>query len=150
MKKVFLIFFVTMVVLAGCTNEQGMPEQEIVEQDTTITVGTEDREIIERAESISDLIVDLYGIDDATTVILNDTAIIGIKIAYDQKITDEIKNLIVEKVKEKDPLITNIKITDKKNLFSQIDNIITKLLQGTSYDSLVDDINKIENKIRWL
>lgn len=148
MKKVFLIFFVTMVVLAGCTNEQGMPEQEIVEQDTTITVGTEDREIIERAESISDLIVDLYGIDDATTVILNDTAIIGIKIAYDQKITDEIKNLIVEKVKEKDPLITNIKITDKKNLFSQIDNIITKLLQGTSYDSLVDDINKIENKIR--
>lgn len=143
-KRYIYICLLLLLVLSGCTNEQIVDKSE---ENIAIPVGGEDSEILERSESISDLVVELYGIDDATTIILNDTAIIGLKIAYDQKLTDETIEIIEEKVLSLDENITEVLITDKDKIFSEISDIVYDLLQGNSYDKVVDKIYKIKNKI---
>lgn len=145
-KKFLYLTLIFIVILGGCTKKSNISESE--QQEPAVIAGAQDQEIIERSELISDIIVDMYSIDDATTIIFNDTAIIGIKIAYNQKMNEELKNSIIEKVKESDPLINQVKVTTKANIFSQIDNILGELLQGKSYDSFVNEINKIQNKIK--
>lgn len=140
-KKVYLILLI-IFILSGCTSNNVNEEL-----DNSVTVGGMDGEIIERSEFISDIVVELYGIDDATTIILNDTALIGLKIAYDQELTEETIGVIKSMVIEEDPYITEVRITNKEKLFSEINNVVNDLLQGKSYDSLVNDINKIKNKI---
>lgn len=144
MKKFFIYLSLTVfILLSGCTGNQAMDETD----HSSITVIGADSEIIERSETISDIVVDLYGIDDATTIILNDIALIGVKIAYDQKLTDDTIKTIESVVSTNDSNIKEIIITDKDKIFSDIDNILSELLQGKTYDSLVDEINKIKNKI---
>ena len=144
MKKRFIYLGLSVfILLSGCTGNQAMDETD----HSSITVIGADSEIIERSETISDIVVDLYGIDDATTIILNDIALIAVKIAYDQKLTDETIKTIESVVSTDDSNIKEILITDKAKIFSDIDNILSELLQGKTYDSLVDEINKIKNKI---
>ena len=146
MKKRFIYLGLSVfILLSGCTGNQAMDETD----HSSITVIGADSEIIERSETISDIVVDLYGIDDATTIILNDIALIAVKIAYDQKLTDETIKTIESVVSTDDSNIKEILITDKAKIFSDIDNILSELLQGKTYDSLVDEINKIKNKISW-
>ena len=140
-KKMYLIL-VVIVILSGCTSNKTNEEL-----DNSITVSGMDGEIIERSEYISDIIVELYGIDDATTIILNDTALIGLKIAYDQELTEETVDVIKSMVIEEDSYINDVRITNKEKLFGEINNVVNDLLQGKTYDSLVNDINKIKNKI---
>lgn len=147
MKRRFVyVILVLLIILSSCTSEKTIEESK--EKNIAITVGGSDSEILERSENISDIIVELYGIDDATTVILNNTAIIGLKIAYDQKLTDETIEIIKEKVVSYDDSLTEVLITDKEKVFSEISDIVYDLLQGKSYDSLVDEINSIQNKIK--
>lgn len=148
-KKIFYLLIAGIVIIGGCTGQQKITEEDLsMEKDLAITVDGQDREIIERSETISDIVVDIYGIDDATTIIFNDMAIIGVKIAYDQKLTDDIKNTIIDIVKEKDPYINQVKVTQKNSVFNQIDHIISELLNGKAYDSFVKEIDKIQNKIK--
>lgn len=140
-KKIYLVL-ILMLILGGCT-----PNKLNEESDNLVSVGGEDAEIIERSEYISDIVVELYGIDDATTIILNETALIGLKTSYDQELTEDKVEVIKSMVIEEDPYITEVRITKADKLFSEINNIVNDLLQGKSYDSLVDEINKIKNKI---
>lgn len=142
--KLLYLLLLVMIILNGCTQEPN----EVVEEPIAITVGAADREIIERSESISDIIVDLYGIDDATTIILNDDAIIGVKIAYDEKLSDDYRAKIEEAVKNYDNGIAKIVITDKSKLFDEINDVITDVLQGKPYENYINAINNIKNRIR--
>ncbi|WFA09620.1 YhcN/YlaJ family sporulation lipoprotein [Tissierella sp. Yu-01] len=147
MKRRFIyLVLVLLITLSGCTSEKIIDESK--KENIAIPVGGADGEILERSENISDIVVELYGIDDATTIILNNTAIIGLKIAYDQKLTDETIKIIEEKVISYDDSLTEVIVTDKDKIFSEISDIVYDLLQGSSYDSLVDEINKIKNKIK--
>ena len=90
-KKILVLSLSLCILLVGCTTEDTVEEsQENTVQDSSVPVGGGDNEVLERSETLSDIIVETYGIDDATTIILNDTAIIGVRISYDQELTDEI------------------------------------------------------------
>ena len=86
------------------------PEIETAE-DITISVQAKDVDIIERSETISDGIVELYGIDDATTIVIGDEALVGVKIAYDEELNSDTKDMIESTVKSVDKEITNIYLT---------------------------------------
>lgn len=141
--RILFMLVIAMLLMPGCMKDSADGGEELA-----ITVGGEDRTIIERSELISDMVVELYGIDDATTVIFNDIALVGVKIAYDQKLTPEMKSSISNLIKEKDILISEVKVSENKKIYSQIDSIITQLLNGSSYDSLVSQIGKLQNKIK--
>lgn len=146
MKPKLLYFLILiMLILNGCTPDVS---EEIVQEPLAITVDGADREIIERSETLSDVVVELYGIDDATSIILNDVAIIGVKVAYEEKLKDETRAIIEESVKNQDSGIDQVVITDKARLFNEINDIVTEVLQGKSFDNYVNDINNIKNRIR--
>jgi YhcN/YlaJ family sporulation lipoprotein len=133
----------TLILNIGCTNDQGSLKEEPL-----VSTEAQDRGIIEKSESISDLVVELYGVDDATTVILNNVALVGVKLSYDNKLDDDIKVTITDAIKGFDSEITSVKITQDNKLFRQIDDIMTQLILGKSYDELVDEIGRISEKIK--
>ena len=143
-KNITYLFILVSVLLFGCTQNNLDGEIENEKIDTVMSL---DGEIVERSEKISDLVVELYGVDDATTIILEDAAIIGVKIAYEEKLTEKLNSTIEKTVLDEAPGINDVLITDKSNIFSEINNLVAELLQGESYDSLVNEIAKIKNKI---
>ncbi|MBC8588509.1 YhcN/YlaJ family sporulation lipoprotein [Paratissierella segnis] len=142
-KKILILIVLTLILNIGCTNDQGSLKEEPL-----VSTEAQDRGIIEKSESISDLVVELYGVDDATTVILNNVALVGVKLSYDNKLDDDIKVTITDAIKGFDSEITSVKITQDNKLFRQIDDIMTQLILGKSYDELVDEIGRISEKIK--
>lgn len=146
MKKYIIIVLALTMVLTGCAaNDSQLVEEE--EKNITISTVGDSKDIIERSEFLSDKVVEQYGIDDTTTIILNDTALVGVKLAYDEEIDEEVKELINNIVLDSDTLINNVKISDDKDIFHSIDDIVFNILQGKEYESLLNDINNLNNRI---
>lgn len=142
MKKNYIILILILTLLfVSCTmeNEDNGEEE--------LNVSVEDSEIVERSEAISDIVVEQFGIDDAVTIIFNENALIAVKIAYDEDITQEHIADITKKAKEYDELIEEVFVTDDSNTFREIDDIVFGLLQGDAYNDFLDDINEINNRL---
>ncbi|MDD2446980.1 MAG: YhcN/YlaJ family sporulation lipoprotein [Tissierellia bacterium] len=146
-KSIFMYFLVC-VLLIGCSTQNIIVKSgDNFVEDMSIPVGGADNEILERSETISDIVVELYGMDDATTIILNDTAIIGVKISYNQELTNKTIETIEQKVLDYDNQLTRVLVTNEEKNFTEISDVVYELLQGKSYDSQVNEINNIMNKI---
>lgn len=146
-KSIFMYFLVC-VLLIGCSTQNIIEKSgDNFVEDMSIPVGGADNEILERSETISDIVVELYGMDDATTIILNDTAIIGVKISYNQELTNKTTETIEQKVLDYDNQLTRVLVTNEEKNFTEISDVVYELLQGKSYDSQVNEINNIMNKI---
>ena len=141
-KNILLILVCSLILTVACTSGE-IDKAENMNDNELLAVEGKDGEILQRSEELSDLIVELFGIDGATTLIFNDTAIVSVIISYDQKLTDETRDTIVKVVKENDPLIKEVKIAEDEKTFKEIENILVELLQGKSYDDYVLDINRI-------
>lgn len=149
MKRYVLLTIIFLLLLQiGCTfNQKEAPiVEEPEEPDRTIEVSMEDRAIIDRSETLSDNVVELFGIDDAATIILNDTALVSVIMAYDSEFNDDTKNLIKETVLESDNEIKEVIISNDEKTFFQIVDIITDLMNGNSYDNYVNEISKLIEK----
>ena len=131
----------------ACTGENIDRQTVEDENQNLIEVNVEDKELLNRSEDISDLVVELYGVDDATTIVFNNEAYIGVVMAFDHEFTEELRDTIIHHVKEKDTQIENVSVTTNSKIFKQIDDVVFDLLQGNSYDSQVKEINKIINNI---
>lgn len=142
MKKIYIVLLMVILTLvfASCTMENGVKEEDI-------DVAGDDSHLVERSEAISDIIVEEYGIDDATTIIFNEYALVSVKIAYKEDITQEHIDKITSKVLKFDELIDKVLITDKEKTFREIDDIVFSLLQGDEYRDYLDDINGIFNSL---
>ncbi|NLV76257.1 MAG: hypothetical protein GX023_04645 [Tissierellia bacterium] len=113
-----------------------------------MSVGGKDYDILVRSENISDIVVDLYGIDNATSIIFNDVIVIAVEMAQDTTFNDDIKEMIINTVLENDTMIRQVLITDNKKIFDQIENIIESLMNGKAYDDQVKEINRIIEKMK--
>lgn len=148
MKKSILLFIVLVLVFqVGC--KSGV-DKDIVEVEDpgiiSVEATAEDKVIIDRSENLSDFIVELFGIDDAATIIFNDTALVGVIMAYDKELTDDTKKSINDMVMEKDTAIKQVLISNDDKTFNQIVNIINELMNGSPYDKYVSEINKMIEK----
>ena len=77
-----------------------------------------------RSENISDLVVNLYGIDNATAIILNDRVAVGLEMADGYQLTEDLKETINSTILENDSGISQVLISDNKKIFDQIEGII--------------------------
>lgn len=141
-KNILLLLIISSILTVACAGGE-VNKAETENKDSLLAVEASDKDILERSENISDLVVELFGIDGATTLIFNDTAIISVIISYDQKLTDETRQTIESVVKENDELIKDVKIAEDEKTFNEIEDILSELLKGESYDKFVLDINKI-------
>lgn len=141
MKKVYLLSFLLLtLILVSCTMENNV-------DDYDLNVSGDNSELVEKSESISDIVVEEFGIDDATTIVFNEYAIIAVKIAYNEDISQEHTEKITNKVLNYDRQVEEVLITDDSRTFKDIDNIVFDLLQGSDYKDYLDDINGIFNRL---
>jgi len=145
-KTMIIILLIILIFNVACEFDNNSNEIEVPKKDL-IEVSGKEKDIINRSEDLSDMVVELFGVDDATTIILNNNALIGIILARDMELSEELIDTITTTVKSNDNLIEDVKITTNKNLFKEIDNIVTSLIGGDSYEKYLTKINKIENKI---
>ncbi len=68
--------------------------------------------------------------------------------AEGHEFTDDVKNSIMNIVKEKDSGIAEVLITDDRQVFNEIESVVEALLNGKSYDDQVNKINSIIESIR--
>ncbi|MEW8973291.1 MAG: YhcN/YlaJ family sporulation lipoprotein [Tissierellaceae bacterium] len=150
MKKSILIITIilSIIIQMGCTNRDEVKLEGKADDVNLLEVSGEDKEIINRSENIADSVVELFGIDDATAIIFNENVIIGIILSYDQELSQDTLDTIVNLVNKNEPSIENVYITSDAKLFKQIDNIVVEILQGKSYDKYVPNINKIMDKVK--
>lgn len=150
MKKILIILLICVLSLQiGCIMKEDSEENVVVEDeliDTPIEVSAEDNIIIERSETLSDYVVELFGIDDTGTIIFNDTALVAVVMAYDVELTEDTEELIENIVMEKDADIKEVIVSEDENVFNDIVDIIGDLMKGNSYDSQVDKISKLIEK----
>ncbi len=159
-RKKFLLLILIGIMLVGCsmrediTDKDNSTEDEIVgEEDdnrTSLDVSSKDYNLLIRSEEISDAVVNLYGIDNATSIIFNDVVAIAVELAEDYTFSQELKETIVSTVKENDSSIKQVYVTDNKQVFNDIESVINALLNGQSYDSQVEKINSIIEKVSSL
>lgn len=147
MKRYLLFILVLALFLqVGC---KPIVNDKIVEEepeDIAVEVSIEDKVIIDRSENLADYVVELFGIDDAATIIFNDTALVSVIMAFDKILTDETKELIHDLVMEKDTEIKEVLISDDEKIFFQIVEIIGSLMNGSPYDNHVGEITKMIEK----
>lgn len=146
--KRYLLFILVLALFlqVGC---KPIVNDKIVEEepeDIAVEVSIEDKVIIDRSENLADYVVELFGIDDAATIIFNDTALVSVIMAYDKILTDETKELIHDLVMEKDTEIKEVLISDDEKIFFQIVEIIGSLMNGSPYDNHVGEITKMIEK----
>ncbi|HEY8363455.1 MAG TPA: YhcN/YlaJ family sporulation lipoprotein [Tissierellaceae bacterium] len=148
MKRYLLLAIILVLLLQlGCSaNKNETPISE--EQDRVINVSAEDKAIIDRSETLSDHVVELFGIDDAATIIFNDTALVSVIMAYDKEFNEDIKELIIDTVLETDSSIKEVIVSNDEKTFYQIVDIILDMMNGTPYDNYVNDISKLIEKNR--
>ncbi|MCF6466499.1 YhcN/YlaJ family sporulation lipoprotein [Clostridium sp. Cult2] len=149
-RKVILLLIIVLIIggiINGCTKDD-ISREENEEEEIALDVGGKNHDILVRSENISDLVVNLYGIDNATSIIFNDVVAIGLVMAEGSKLTDDVKEMIIDTVLENDTMIRQVLITDNKKIFDQIENIILSLIDGNSYDEHVKEINRVIEKLK--
>lgn len=157
-KKKFLILILIGIILTGCslggnvTEKDNSTEEEIVQEEKqeeiSLDVSSKDYDLLIRSEGISDAVVNLYGIDNATSIIFNDVVAVAVEMAEDNTFSEEIKQTIIATVKENDSSIREVFVIDSKDIFDEIEEVVSALLNGQSYDSQVEKINSIIEKVK--
>lgn len=156
--KIFSLLLILSIIISGCSLgekknqddnrvDEDMTQEEIFE-DISLNVSGKDYELLIRSEGISDAVVNLFGIDNATSIVFNDKVVIGLEMAEGHEFTDDVKNSIMNIVKEKDSGIAEVLITDDRQVFNEIESVVEALLNGKSYDDQVNKINSIIESIR--
>lgn len=137
-----------MIFQIGCG--RSFEKQEITEvqepDNIAVEVAADDRIIIERSEDIADYVVELFGIDDAATIIFNDTALVCVIMAYDTDLTQDTKELIKDLVLEKDTALKEVLISNDEKTFFRVVEVVSSLMNGSPYDSHVGEISKLIEK----
>lgn len=144
MKKKILFLSLILVLQLGCT-KRNIEKEEVRNISTETKAETLD--ILNKSEDISDIVVELFGIDDATTIVFNNIALVSVIPSYDKELDIELKDIISEKILESFEDIEEVKVGDNKKIFGKTEDVIIKLLQGESYDNYVKEISDIMEKI---
>lgn len=154
-----LIFSLTIsIIISGCTfkdnksKEDNILDNSIVDEDIqeeiSLDVSGKDYDLLIRSEGISDAVVNLYGVDNVTSIIFNDKVAVAIEMADGHEFTTDVKESVIHTAKEKDSNISEIFVSEDKKVFNDIEDVIEALLNGKPYDGEVDRINKIIDNIK--
>ncbi|NLX61665.1 MAG: hypothetical protein GXZ06_03980 [Tissierellia bacterium] len=156
--KILSLLIILSFIISGCSigqnqsqNENKVDEdtaQEDIFEDISLNVSGKNYDLLVRSEAISDAVVNLFGIDNATSIILNDKVAVGLEMAEGHELTEEVINTVINTVKEKDNSISEVLVSGDKKIFDDIESVIENLLNGKSYDDQVNKINNIIENIR--
>ncbi len=103
-----------------------------------------------KAEAIADALVDQEGIYDATVVLYNGKALVGVDVAEQNegKLSENLRDRIMNTIKTFDNEIRDVNITTNSDLFNRIDDIEQSLMKGDTKINVSKEIDAIIKKIK--
>lgn len=113
---------------------------------TNTTTGNADTK---RAQDISTKVRAIKGVSRDAVVVNDNTAIVGVTLENaDMKLDDNMRKSIETAVKDVDPKITNVKITNDTTLFGRIETMGRDVMNGKVMTDIRTDFNNLVNEIR--
>ena len=100
-----------------------------------------------RADIIRDKLETMTEVDNASVVVMGNTALVGYKPANNSKNSEATKNAIIKKVKETDKAIQNVTVTDALDLTTQVNRIADDIRNNKPIDQINASIDKIMKEI---
>jgi len=102
-----------------------------------------------RADKIEDEVTSIKNVNDASVLITENTAIIGVDLNEDVKgtLTDDLKDEIKKVVKSTDKDITNVTVTADADLLERIQGIGSDIRKGDPVSGFGDEIKEILRRI---
>ena len=97
------------------------------------------------AQDVEDAIMQLSEVSDSRVVIAGNTALVGVKFdeAYQGEMTERIREMIAGVVKQADPAIEVVAVTDETDDVNGIYDISDKVRAGQKFDEFKDDITSM-------
>jgi len=102
-----------------------------------------------QAQKISNVITKMDEIQSATVVVTGNTALVGVQFSeqYKGDLTDQIKKLVDQQVKNADPSIKRVVVTADPDLYTRIMELASKIEKGNPLSGLTQEIQEILNRI---
>lgn len=129
-------------------NQQTTPRTtETVPRDSVDDITNQD--LTTRANNIVDEVVKIQGIESATAIISENTAIVGVTMENNKEgnVTREIEERVKEIVKETDGKIDRVAVTADPDLFTRVENIAKDSGKGRPLSGLGREIEEIFRRI---
>jgi len=91
----------------------------------------------------------MSGVDDVSVIVLGNTALVGCDIKNDNRTgnTDDLRNKIMQKVKNMDNSITNCVVTDKPEILERIKTLGEDITNGKPGNQITEEFNRIIKSI---
>lgn len=114
--------------------------------DGTHTTGNADTK---RAQDISTKVRGIKGVSRDAVVVNDNTAIVGVTLENtDMTLDDNMRKSIETAVKDVDPKITTVRITNDTTLFGRIETMGRNVMNGNAMTDIRSDFNNLVNDIR--
>ncbi|HLR35261.1 MAG TPA: YhcN/YlaJ family sporulation lipoprotein [Tissierellales bacterium] len=149
-KKKNILCFIALIIItllfSGCKYDKVENKE-----NKDVSIEKQDKEtleVLDRSEDISDLVVDLIGIENATSIVFQDSALIVVTFyeENDTGLTKDLSESIERLVLENDDNINKVLISEDENVFDEIEEIIQGLMRGEDIKSYTSQLNKIFQK----
>jgi len=129
------------------TTETVPRNMETVPRDSVDDITNQD--LTTRANNIVDEVVKIQGIESATAIISENTAIVGVTMENNKEgnVTREIEERVKEIVKETDGKIDRVAVTADPDLFTRVENIAKDSGKGRPLSGLGREIEEIFRRI---
>jgi len=103
----------------------------------------------ERAKEIAEEIGEMKNVNNATVVITENQAWVGVDLAADleDEMTDEMKDEITELVKEEDKEIDRVYVTADADTVTRLRNIARDIADGKPISGFVNELNEIGRRL---
>lgn len=101
------------------------------------------------AKKVSDEVTRLSEISKATTVVVGDTALIGVEFdaQYKGEMTTRIKDMVASRAKAADKRIQNVTVTADPDLLTRVTDLGKKLDGGSVISDITTEFTEIVNRI---
>lgn len=108
-----------------------------------------DEDAMTVAEAVSTEVARLSEIDKATTVVVGDTALIGVSFdaQYQGEMTTRIKDMVADRAKTADARIQNVWVTADPDLLERVQALWDKRDGGSAVADITDEFQEIVNRL---
>ena len=124
---------------AGQQNNQGQPNTaapQQLEQDNRV-----------RSEQITNQLKQMRELNNANCVVMGDTALVGYNGSYAAKDVNATKDMIANKVKQIDPAIENVVVSESTNIMNRVNKLYNNMRGNTPANQVTSEFNNIVKSI---
>lgn len=139
--------------LIGCTTNTTDTTNKTTEN-TNKTTETNDNtadsktvEEAERSKTVREKLSTVPGVKDASTVVHDNTAVVGIVYNDDVSSKEDVNKAVEDAVKQTDTKITTVKISDDTSMTDKIKKMYDDLASGKTWDDVKDQFENFKNDI---